>query len=193
MSEKEEKRLPILLLMVLCLILSYQPMAYTGLTYWDVSTDWKFYSGTALNSGPVTFTAPFTTTNINPDGSLVKFQSFNMGDHWAEIGFKAPINASMLVTYVGSSEAHFVAQPVGGLRTFELYAPNKGIPANVSGGVSWSYSSGNDIVSVNADVIENIAVTWASTTVGIGSIGILPIFLGFMALVVILAASRRRR
>ena len=83
-------------------------------------------------------------------------------------------------------------RPTGGSKTFEIYAPNKGIPANVSGGVSWSYSSGNDIVSVNTDVIENIAVTWASTTVGIGSIGILPIFIGFMGLVVILAANRRR-
>jgi hypothetical protein len=159
-------------------------MALTGTTYWDVSTDWSFYSGTGSNSGPVTFASPFTTTQIQIDGSLVTFSNFNMGTSWAAIGFHAPQGATMEVTQVTSDEVVYDINPGSGTKKWSLYVASKGGPNSVTGGVSWTYYNGNQTLAVECNYADTISVSWAAAvitpTVNIpgGGVGLVDTWLG---------------
>jgi len=159
------RKVHVLLLLAACLVISLQPMALTGSTYWDVSTGWSFYSGTGSNSGPVTFSTPFTTTQIQIDGGLVTFSNFNMGTSWASIGFHAPQGATMDVTQVTSDQVVYDINPGSGMKKWSLYVASKGSPNTVTGGVSWTYYTGNQTLAVECNYADTITASWAAAVI----------------------------
>jgi len=159
------RKTSVLLLLFACIVIALQPMALTATTYWDVSTDWSFYSGTGSNSGPVTFGSPFTTTQIQIDGGLVTFSYFNMGTLWTSIGFHAPQGATMDVTQVTTDEVIYDIDPGSGMKKWSLYVASKGAPNTVTGGVSWTYYTGNQTLAVECNYADTITASWAAAVI----------------------------
>lgn len=114
-------------------------------TYWDGSTSWSFYNGTAANSGPVKFQSAFTFTQASVTGGYVKFTGFDMGTDWDIAGFACSSGDSVLVTAV---EANSIRYTVTGVGTAETKVYSESTPTGVSGETSWSYNSATKLSTI---------------------------------------------
>lgn len=180
MNEKAMRRkTQILFLLAACLIVALQPMAFTGISSWDVAAGWRFYSGTTSNSGPVTFNSAITATQIQLAGGLVMFTNFNMGTTWSSLGFHTPQGATMEVQSVSTNRITCDVNPGSGLKTWNIYVGSKELPESVTGADYWDYWAPTQTVSVSSDNVATISLSWPSSagTSATTSINILDQFL----------------
>jgi len=152
------KRQVLLLFLSVTILHFFSPFhVLSPATYWDFSTDWSFYSGTGANSGPVTFNTAFTATGGNITDGIMRFQTFNMGTEWANIGFSSSQGTTMTVTEVLTNQVKY-SITASGTSTTKVWAPST--PKGASGQDSWSYDAGTNVVTVTATNNANIVLRW---------------------------------
>lgn len=134
-------------LFLVVLVVSLTPIIFSSDTYNEISTDWRFYSGTGSSSGPIFFSEAFTSTIITQSGGLVRFTDFNMGSSWSAIGFSMDTSsANVTVVEVLENRVTLNCNAPSGLSSLQFYGGGKGVPASITGALNWTYQSGTDIV-----------------------------------------------
>jgi len=153
----------LLAFIVVTIIHLFVPLSLAGVSSWDVDSSWRFFSGTASNSGPITFSSSFTTTQIQITGGLVMFTNFDMGTTWNSLGFHTPQGATMQVQSVTSNTIACNVNPGTGLKTWKIYVGSKELPVSVTGADYWDYWDPTKTVSISSDNTASVTISWTST------------------------------
>lgn len=147
MDGGSRKRGILLIFTFVTIIHLFAPLILAGVTSWDVSTDWRFYSGSTSDSGPIFFSDAFTCTSITQSGSLVRFAGFNMDYSWGSIGFSCDTStANMTIQTVNSTTIEYRANAPSGVSSSQIYTGGKGGPSSVTGVLNWTYANATDII-----------------------------------------------
>lgn len=168
----------LLIFIVVTMIHLFVPLSLAGVSYWDVDSSWRFFSGDPSSYGPIYFSNDFTFSNRTITDDLVRFTDFNMGTLWADIGFSCDTStANITVTGIDSSEVRYtVNAPSSTVSTTKIYVGAKGSPAEVLNVRNWNYTSGTGIVT--AQVLHsspaNVVLRWTGSSGGTGGSGVLP-------------------
>lgn len=159
------RKLNLLTFLIVCLAIALQPIAFSGVTYWDISNDWRFYSGTTANSGPICFENDWTTEQIQIKDGYLQLTNPTIYEAWNGIlGFQCPSNANMTVQGFVSNTIQYIINASDGSTTYSrIYTPGKPSPASITGASDWNYSDSVITIEVTHSSPVYITVTYGAT------------------------------
>lgn len=159
------RKVHILMFLIVCIAIAFQPTALSGVTYWDVSNDWRFYSGTEANSGPIYFKDDWTAEQIQIKDDYLQLSNPTIGELWNGIlGFQCPSNANMTIQEVVSNTIQYYINASDGATTYSrIYTPGRPSPASVTGASDWNYSSSVITIEVTHSSPVYVTVSYGIT------------------------------
>lgn len=143
-----DRKFPILLLAVACLIISLQPMALSANTYWTVAPVFRFYA--TDSGGSVRFVQYVRMYGWYWSGGLVRFQQLNMGEYvYSELGFSCSSPASIVVQSANKNEIQYIVTAAAGITsTTQVSVPVGFTVFDVDNADGWGFSAGIVTVTV---------------------------------------------
>jgi len=162
MLKLNNRQVTTLALFLTCFVLFLSPMSIAGVSEWDFD-GWTFYSGTGANSGAITFLSSFQASKFHWTDDFIRFDDFDMGYAWGDLGFQCPVDATLHVRRVNEDEIVIDVNPVG-TQTFKIYIGSADVPATVDTEnnklTSWTYSSIDKAVIMVVHDIDRLTLNW---------------------------------
>lgn len=151
--------------MLMCLTIAVQPMAISGIGYWEIHPNWKLV---ATDKGPIMFESTAYFDGLYFQDGYVYFNNlrFPGGYSWGTIGFSSSSNANVTISKTDYNEIKYkVNAPTGNESISMISLPSSRTIQSVTGATSWSQANTVVTVNVNHASEQEIIISWASNTI----------------------------
>lgn len=156
-----DRKSSVSIMMLVCLILYFQPIVISGPTYWEVYPGWKFQQSTSY--GPIMFNSVAYFNGLTFQDGYARFGGlrFPGGYTWGMISFTVSSNANMTIKKAELYELQFtVDAPTGNQSVSKVKLASARKVQSVTGATSWSQSSSVITINVLHGSPADIIITW---------------------------------